>query len=1223
MIKKIFVIIFFFIIISDSFSQGFIGFPLYENYSYKDYHAHYQNWEALQTQDGLMFFANSDGLLVFDGSKWQVLNTENTLRNIVQIDDGTIYVAGGNIFSKVSVSENGELKLISLINIFPDEYRGSLDIWDMATAGDSVIFRTTNFIFIVFHEKVVEIINVEGKRIYDIFYSVSNHAIYLNCRNELYKITDSQLVSLNFQEQIIYFYNKNDSTYFFTIESRIYRISKNDEIKFVDSLEYNLSGISFGKIQLYKEKYLLFSTANKGLIVVDFNGNLIAHLDKNAGLPSDNTYFAYIDNKDNIWFGSDNGLSYIELNSPLRVIDEHNGIDITMPLCLCDFNNSLYVNTGYYFYKISLNNYSPEIKKINIRGQVWDGIVIDSNLYITHNTQIYKIDTADNLFRFGPGENIWKIIKIPYWDNKFLISSSNGIYRAEYKEDSLYIDSNMIFSGSVRDMAFDSLNNLWLYAPLSGLYKTKLTDSLTLDSLFLYDDSKGLSEFSSMQLFPWRDKMFISVYKTLFIYNYKNDTIYPYYQITGNFDLSGKKILQLIQIDNNDNFWFEYYDENFNSRVFALKYENGEFVEQNNYGQRMFNFTVSFIKNITDNTLIFGAGKGLALLDLNTNWGKEVYEPYNVLIRKVQLLENDSVVFGGYSIKDSSLITCQADGKIIISYKNHNIKIEFSAPFFIESKNTQYRFMLENYDEKWSAWTFETKKDYTNLPPGNYIFKVQALNIFDQKSKIATIKITVKAPWYRTTLAYIVYFLLFVLLIYGLVQFFTFRLKKRNEKLEAIVDERTREIKLKNAELEQQKEEILTQAEELQVVNNELEKLSTIVRQTDNAVILTDKDGNFVWINSAFTKIFGYTFDELVNEISPNIISDNTDPEIRQIIQKCLTEKITVEYELKVRNKFDKEIWVHTTLTPILDEDDQVASLVAIDSDITKIKIAEKQILEQRDQITASIRYARTIQESVLPAQSEISQFFDNFIIFKPKDIVSGDFYWMSNLFRTQNGRLTRVLDKKLVFKPGYTLFFAVVDCTGHGVPGAFMSLIGNHLLGEIINEERFDNPKVILQQLDYKLSRVLKRSQTKNYDGMVVSLCRFDKYLDNDAETVKVTFAGSKQHITYYKLAEKKFVKLRGSARQIGFVINEDIEFFTQEFTLQKDDYLFLYSDGLKDLNSPQRDSFGYSRIVSILSKNIDKPIDEIKKILEDAMNNWLQDDLQRDDITFIGLKI
>jgi len=437
-----------------------------------------------------------------------------------------------------------------------------------------------------------------------------------------------------------------------------------------------------------------------------------------------------------------------------------------------------------------------------------------------------------------------------------------------------------------------------------------------------------------------------------------------------------------------------------------------------------------------------------------------------------------------------------------------------------------------------------------------------------------------------------------------------------------MIDERTLELKLKNIELEQQKEEILTQAEELNIVNQQLEKFSTIIRETDNAVILMDKEGNFVWINPAYTKIFGYTLEELINNVSPNIIGRDTKDNIKQMIEKCINEKTTVKYELNLKNKFGKDIWVHTTLTPILDDEDQITDLVAIDADITPIKDAQTAI-EQREQlIEANIKYASTIQQSILPSKEEIQKYFNCFIYYKPKDIVSGDFYWISNLFKTLDNRLTHDNDDTQL-KIGNTIFFAVIDCTGHGVPGAFMSLIANHLLSVIINEKRTSTPKDCLIKLDNLVSKALKRQNENSFDGMTISLCRFDKVFENKKEIIKVTFAGSKQHITYFKYSTNKFYRIRGSARQIAFTINQDIEFVQHQFDLNIGDLLLIYTDGLKDLNNENRISFGHSKILNIVKHNIEKNIEIIGNEIEANAQNWLGDNHQRDDIAFVILQM
>jgi len=978
----------------------------------------------------------------------------------------------------------------------------------------------------------------------------------------------------------------------------------------------------------YQDKYLLFYTLNKGILQFDLKGNLISELKKENGLISNSIYSISPDRNDNLWICTNNGLSYVEMNSPVRIIDSRHNIDVSTISTMNFFNNTLFVTSGHHFYAIDYKKKHTSAKEIkDAEGQTWAGIEIGNELYLSHNPGIIRLSKNGETKNYGPLENVWKIVQIPGNFDKFFISTNNGLYLYKYDGDSLRFEKKLKnFEESCREMLFDSLGNFWVSSDFKGLFKIKLNEKFEIVKKRLYNEKKGLNNNNSILLFNWRNHLFISVYKTLFEYDYANDSIHIFHPITDKYDYSGDKILQLVSIDKNNVFWFEYYDNNLNFNVFALKKIDNEYKEVFPITRRMLNFSVG-------NSIVYGethnfvaTSKGVVILNMSEN-DKISNSSFQALIRKVSFGKNDSVVFYGYSYTSSpeNINTIQSkDGELVIDYKNNDINFQFSAPFYTEPEKTLYRYKLANYHSEWSQWSYDSKKEYTNLAPGKYIFTVEAKNIYHQISEPVYFNFQIKYPWYRTFYAYSAYLVFLILLVIAIVRFFTLRLKRKNEQLEEIVKERTSELVQKNVELEQQTEEIITQAEELHIVNQELTKFSTAVQETDNAIMLTDKDGNFTWINTAFTKIFGYTFDDLVNEVSHNLISNKTNLNIKNKINKCLTEKITVEYELKLKNKAKEEIWVHTTLTPILDDNNDISALIAIDSDITKIKEAEVKIRDQRDQIKASIIYAKTIQDSVLPSKKLISKLFDNFIIFKAKDIVSGDFYWISNIFKQKsNGELTRVIDNDISFKNGYTTFVVVVDCTGHGVPGAFMSLIGNHLLGEIINEERYDNPKTILKILDYKLGNVLKRSKKKNYDGMVLSICRLDRIIINDKEKTRVTFAGAKQHITYYKKETNKFEKIRGAARQIGFVINDSIKFENHEFFLEAQDFLFLYSDGLKDLNNKDRVSFGHRRIIDVLKHCITKDVDVIEQKLTQSMELWLSGENQRDDITFIGLKM
>ncbi len=1198
-----------------------VGLPLITNYKYLEYHAHYQNFDAIQTKDGIMLFANGNGVLSFDGVNWKTIKLPNnaTCRALAKDSYGNIYVGGQNTFGKLTVDSLGQLKFTSLLYLIPKNYRTFYSIWNIIIIHSRIYVFTSKFIFDIDLKHKKSKVIVLKHRYYSVFKDSKNR-IFLVTYRSFSQFENDTIEPYSFDGIVLGFYEHNDSTFFADFNGNIYNLDANGVIEYYKHLDYQPKG---SLMDIYSnKKYIIITSSTNGIYLYTSKGKFVMQLNKKLGLTSDDIYFIYTDNYENLWVGSNWGLSYVELNSPIRIFDSRLGFGTETYTFSRFFNSRLYLNTAYKLYSMNLNLKHFNIHTLSPRsGQLWSSVIIDGKMYISRNPGILVLDKNENIKTYGPEVNVWKILKVPDTSNVYLLGTINGIYVYHYNGDSLkYVKKIKNFDNNAREMVFDRYHNLWIGGNTAGVYRLKLDTNFNITKKEFYGKSKGLWNTSSIMFFKWKNKLFFSTYKTLFQYDFQKDSIYEFHPITDRYDHSGNKIIQLVGIDNFDNLWFEYYDENYDFNVLVLKQINGKYVEIMPYSRRLQNFSVAGVKTLSPDMDMVLTMKGIVLFNVKDAIDRK-RQKFDAFITHISLLNNDSSFFYGYTnVKDKFFYGGNRHKTIQLTHQQRNLKFDCAANFYIEPKKTKYRYILVNYDKDWSKWTYESKKEYTNLPSGHYIFKVQAKNIYGQISKKDSIKIYIKYPWYFSPLAYIVYFILGVLLIIGIVKYYTYNLQKKNEKLEEVIKERTSEILQKNVELEQQKEEILTQSEELILVNQELQKLSAIARETDNAVILADKEGNFIWVNNAFTRIFGYTFDELVNEVSRNLISEKTDPEIKALINKCLTEKVTVEYELKVRNKFDKEIWVHTTLTPILGEDDEVESLVAIDSDITSIKIAEKQITEQRDQITSSIRYARTIQESILPKSEFINKFFEHFIIFSPKDIVSGDLYWISKVFEHKEDNLIIPSASVENFSVGQSIFFAVVDCTGHGVPGAFMSLIANNILRFAINEERVFSPREIIKRMDSELSNILSRSQTKNFDGMTLSLCRIDK---TNKDKYKITFAGAKEYISYYKFEEKKLRKLKGSVRQIGFVINDKIDFDEKEFELKKGDYLFMYTDGLKDLNNSMRKSFGYSRIRKIIEDNIEKGLYEIEKSLLSEMKKWLGNEKQRDDITFIGLKM
>jgi PAS domain S-box-containing protein len=436
---------------------------------------------------------------------------------------------------------------------------------------------------------------------------------------------------------------------------------------------------------------------------------------------------------------------------------------------------------------------------------------------------------------------------------------------------------------------------------------------------------------------------------------------------------------------------------------------------------------------------------------------------------------------------------------------------------------------------------------------------------------------------------------------------------------------------IKNAEREirEQNQKIIEQTLELEASNRELEKLSLVASGTDNAIAIMDSAGNYQWINEGYSRLFGYSYTQLISDYSKNIIALNTPTNVKELIKQSIEEITPVTYEALQKTRDGRDVWVQTNLTPITDKEKNIKYLISISIDISQLKKAEQAIRQQSEElmaqkeelvlqkdrielqnqhIKASITYAKTIQNAILPTVASLNQDFNAFIIYKPKDIVSGDFYWYSKL-NSANGKNDK-------------FFYATVDCTGHGVPGAFMSMIGSRILNELVNEKKIDKPSKILDLMNKEIKTVLRQEETDNNDGMDVCLCTIEQ--GNNGYS-RITFAGAKRPLYYYKNKEKSLNYIKGTRKTIGGTHakrNNEV-FLDHELTLEKGDIIYLSTDGIVDQPSPERIRFGSMRFINLLKNIAEKPLEIQKETIEEAVKSFQEYEQQRDDVTFLGIKV
>lgn len=271
-----------------------------------------------------------------------------------------------------------------------------------------------------------------------------------------------------------------------------------------------------------------------------------------------------------------------------------------------------------------------------------------------------------------------------------------------------------------------------------------------------------------------------------------------------------------------------------------------------------------------------------------------------------------------------------------------------------------------------------------------------------------------------------------------------------------------------------------------------------------------------------------------------------------------------------------------------------------LEAEKEKLQFAYSEIDAKNKDITSSIHYAKRIQEAILPPDSTIKQLLpESFILYQPKDIVSGDFYWLEQW--------------------GHQTLIAAVDCTGHGVPGAFMSIVANNILTHTVHVLGLTKPALILNEANRQLTKKLNQDpeEATVRDGMDLALCGIN------LQKFTIEFAGANNPL--WIVRDKQLIELHGDKFPVGAFVGEELQQFTHhQAELQAGDCIYLFTDGYADqFGGPKGKKFKYRQLQELLLKIATQPMLQQQRILEETMEQWKGPQEQLDDILVIGIRI
>lgn len=766
--KKYFLLLAIALPIFKSFGQNTIGIPDIINYSKSNYGAGTQNRCIVQDRNGVMYFANYEGLLTFDGSFWKIypLPNKTVVRSLALGNDNKIYVGSQADFGYFAPNPNGSLTYHSLKSLLPDKSKTFTEVWETISFGNDLFFRTRENIFRLNNN----IINI---------YPASNEWQFLGKSNDRLIAQDSKNGLLEFKFGLWQPFLKEDVLPKGYLLTTIFPFGKDTSfVTTVNSGFYLLSGSKMTRFEFKKtdpfihQRILTATPVNDDLIAIGTNlqgcyiinkkGEIIQNLSRKEGLQINNILYLFVDSHKNLWLGLDNGIDFIGINNEIKHIYPENlneGEGYTSIV----FRNMLYVGTSNGLYKVPLTNQKDfsfingSFKAVpNTIGSSFTLAEVNGKLLFGHHDGTFEIDNGI-LSPINSKATSWNFL--PYYNiipsSLIIAGTSTGIDFLQYDHNKFVSKGKVAnFNELSQFLAIDDDNNIWVAHPYRGIFKIDIRNADKPTSV-IYTDKNGLPSNFNNHLFKVKNRIVVATEKGIYEYNAATDKFELSDYFKGTF---GQKNIRHLKEDSTGNIWFIE-----NKDLGVVDYSGAKpeviyFPELD--GKMVTGFEHIYPYNVTN--IFVGSEKGFYHINYE-NYKRINNYKIQVKVTAVKAFgQSDSLLFGGYFGQVNEMLTQGKENIPGIGSNWNSLHFEFTSPLYEHHNSVEYSYRLKGYDDKWGDWTTKTEKDYTSLSAGNYTFEVKAKNNLGSESDITSYMLNVKPPWYLTYISFFIYLVLFI-----------------------------------------------------------------------------------------------------------------------------------------------------------------------------------------------------------------------------------------------------------------------------------------------------------------------------------------------------------------------------------------------------------------------------------------------------------------------------
>ena len=879
--RKIFPLVYF-IIFNFSFFYG-QDLPPIENISPIDYNAGNQNWAISQSEDNTIYIANNSGLLEYNGGDWNLYVSQNgSILRSVKVIDNLVYTGCYMDFGYWKENDLGNLTYYSLINKLDEPLIEDEQFWNILKFDDWILFQSLNRIYVYNTiEESFNIISAETSRARifivdnEIYFQKINEGVF-TIENGNSKLVTNHSEILNKVIVGAFFIDKEVT--FLTEKGDFFRLNDTSLTRWNISSKDELSQVNIYSSVLLNNGSFILGTISNGIIHIDKNGDLIRIVKQENGLNNNTILSILEDNDNNVWLGLDNGISIVNLNSPFSVYNDINGKLGTVYTSVVH-NKHLYLGTNQGLFLKSLNKNDPFKFVENTGGQVWVLKSHNGILLCGHNNGTYVV-TNDKAQLICNIQGAWDFKEINNNSNLLLQGNYSGLNVLE-KKNNLWQLKNKIegFDISSRFFEFVDANKIVVNHEYKGIFL------LELDSLFQKVKSieKKESQNYGSSIVRYNDNILFNSTNGIFRFD-KNRK-----------EFLKDSILDKLMNDNDDPVLGLLISDKKTNKLWGFTKKNITYISPGKFNN------ISYAERIPVPTE-FRGGLGITGYESLTPLENEKYligtaTGYIVLdLNKLHIKEHNIKINAVYKeSQNSKREQLSLTNKQKLKSKENNLSFYYSVPEYDKYTEVNYQYKLEGFYNEWSNWSTGTQTLVSNLPHGDYTFKVRALigNSFSHNED--SFSFTIKKPWYLVNYMMVLYIFGLLAMLLLLNNTYKQSYKKQRQKL---LDKKQRELvlmqlesdqklmKLKNKQL---KQEIKNKNRELTISSMSIIKKNKILNRIKKELL---EENNF-------TKN-----DRVIKTIDDNINSNKD----WKFLEKAL-------------NNADKDFFkkikkIHTKLTP-------------------------------------------------------------------------------------------------------------------------------------------------------------------------------------------------------------------------------------------------------------------------------------------------------------------